>query len=394
MAGDSVLSLSDEEIRGMSSMPVEPAPVVVDPTEPAAAAVEDEEEAAPAEVIPEVTEPAAAAPEEGGEEGEDVGAAFAEPAAAEATPPAEVVPAAAPAEVVPAAAAPEAVAPAAPVVVDFEQAYKKIMAPFKANGREISLESPEEAVKLMQMGANYTKKMQQLQPSLKILHMLRNNGLLDEGKISFLIDLDKKDPQAIQKLVADSGIQAMDIDADRAKDYVPGDHRVSDAEFGLQTVMDEVTTSPTGMETIRIVTQQWDADSKQALFKEPGLLAVIDTQRGNGIYDKISAEIDKQKMLGNLQGVPFIHAYKQVGDALYAMGLLAPPAPAVVTPPAEVQPAAIPVARKTILPAKPVVNSDKVRALPSTRGNQPPSPEVDPLSMPDAEFLKKMENRL
>ena len=84
---------------------------------------------------------------------------------------------------------------------DYEAFYKEVMTPFKANGKLIELRNPAEAVQLMQMGANYTRKMQAIQQHRKVLTMLENNGLLDEGKLSFLIDIEKKNPDAIQKLV-------------------------------------------------------------------------------------------------------------------------------------------------------------------------------------------------
>ena len=68
--------------------------------------------------------------------------------------------------------------------VDYEAFYKKVMAPFKANGKMITLRSPEEAIQLMQQGANFTKKMQAIAPHRKLLIMLENNGLLDESKIN------------------------------------------------------------------------------------------------------------------------------------------------------------------------------------------------------------------
>lgn len=56
----------------------------------------------------------------------------------------------------------------------------------------MQVNSVDEAIQLMQMGANYTRKMQELQPHRKTLLMLENNGLLDEGKLSFLIDSDEE----------------------------------------------------------------------------------------------------------------------------------------------------------------------------------------------------------
>ena len=43
---------------------------------------------------------------------------------------------------------------------NYEEFYNQIMTPFKANGKMISLKTPDEAIKLMQMGANYTRKIQ------------------------------------------------------------------------------------------------------------------------------------------------------------------------------------------------------------------------------------------
>ncbi len=84
--------------------------------------------------------------------------------------------------------APTEPAKPAPVEIDYKGQYEKIMAPFKANGKEIKLDNPDDVVRLMQMGANYTQKMQALQPNLKLLKMLQNQGLLDEGKLNNLID--------------------------------------------------------------------------------------------------------------------------------------------------------------------------------------------------------------
>ena len=51
---------------------------------------------------------------------------------------------------------------------DYESAYKKVSEPFKANGVDIQVKEPDDIVRLMQMGANYQKKMSQLKPHLKM----------------------------------------------------------------------------------------------------------------------------------------------------------------------------------------------------------------------------------
>jgi len=64
---------------------------------------------------------------------------------------------------------------------DYESAFKKVTAPFKANGVDMQVKDPDDVVRLMQMGANYQKKMSQLKPNLKLIKLLENNELLDKS---------------------------------------------------------------------------------------------------------------------------------------------------------------------------------------------------------------------
>lgn len=263
--------------------------------------------------------------------------------------------------------------------LDYEAAYKRVMAPFKANGKEFVPESPDEVIRLMQMGSNYTKKMQSLAPNLKLMKMLENNGLLQEEKINHLIDLDRKDPAAIQKLLHDGSLDPMDIDVESAAEYKPGNHSVSDQEMAFSETLNDVMSTSDGQQTITVINDTWDQASKEIIYQEPNVLKIIDEQRANGIYDRISSEIDRQRTLGNLNNVPFIQAYKQVGDALYPGDVQQPqavaPSPRVVTTrPAKAQNA--------------VVNSDKAKAASPARSTPPRSPkQFDPFSMTDEQIM-------
>lgn len=271
---------------------------------------------------------------------------------------------------------------------DYEALYRQMLAPFKANGREFTPKSPEEAIRLMQMGANYTKKMQDLAPNLKLMRMLQNNGLLDEQKLTFLIDLDQKNPAAIQKLLHDAKVDPMDLDPTAAPAYQPGNHAVSDAEMSLHDTLETVAQTPTGKQTIQLV-QQWDQASKTAVSNEPIILKIIDDQRATGIYDKITAELDRRRILGEFANVPFIEAYKAVGDALHAQGALAPSGSASAVP-APAQPVVQPRVLDTRPPRAqvPAASGDKVRALSAAPGKSSTSPKViDVFSLSDAEIM-------
>ena len=204
--------------------------------------------------------------------------------------------------------------------VDYEAEYKRLLAPFKANGKEVEIKSVEDAITLMQMGANYNKKMAALKPNLRILKLLENNSLLDQEKLSFLIDLERKNPEAISKLVKDSGLDPMDIAADKAGEYSPKIHTVDEREFALDTVLDEIQASPSYNRTLSIVSSEWDGASKQLISDTPQLIKVINDHVERGIYDIINTEVEREKMLGRLTGLSDLEAYRKVGDAIQARG--------------------------------------------------------------------------
>lgn len=279
--------------------------------------------------------------------------------------------------------------PEASEPLNYEQLFKQVMAPFKANGKDFAPSSPEEAVRLMQMGANYTKKMQSLQPNLKLMRMLENNGLLEESKLAFLIDLDKKNPKAIQKLLHDGKVDPLELDVSSEPVYKPGNHQVSDQEMQFHEVLSDVSSTQSGQETIVLI-NKWDQASKQAVYKEPALLSVINEQRANGIYDRICAEIDRQQTLGQLSNIPFIQAYKQVGDRLHASGQLALQSP---SPQAAIQEPVTPsrqvLETRPAVPRKQLNNGSQARAAspgPSAATKSTPR-EFDPFTMTDAEIM-------
>lgn len=273
---------------------------------------------------------------------------------------------------------------------NYEEFYNQIMTPFKANGKTINLRTPDEAIKLMQMGANYTKRLQDLAPHRKVLTMLQNNNLLDEGKLSYLIDLEKKNPDAIKKLVKDSGIDPLDINTAEESAYKPQNHSVTDEQVNFDTKLQDIMSTEDGQKTLVVIDKTWDAQSKEALWTDPGILDVIQRQRETGIYDQITDEIERQKMLGQLSpNTPFLQAYKTVGDQIQARNGF------VVKQPVQQQADPVVVATRVATPKSEVANADKARAASPTKTTPTKAKEIsNPLAMADDEFLKRMENRL
>jgi hypothetical protein len=198
----------------------------------------------------------------------------------------------------------------------------KLFAPFTANGQEMKVESVEEAIRLMQMGVGFQAKMAGLKPNLKLMRMLDNNDLLDESKLSFLIDLHKKEPDAISKLIKDSGINPLDVDVDKADEYKPNTYTVDDKELAISEVIENIRGTNNSDRTLDVISNKWDESSKQVIVENPQVIQVIHDHINNGIYDKINSEITRRKALGQLTGYSDIQAYKYVGDILHAEGKL------------------------------------------------------------------------
>lgn len=378
--GQELLGMSDEDFLKMplpeEEEQKEEAPVAAAVAEPAAE-VAQVAEADPATIDATVVEPETITATEPVVAGEPEAAAASASEASGA------------ADGKPAAQEQKTEAPAAPAATNYEEFYKKVMAPFKANGKMIELQSPEEAVALMQMGANYTRKMQSITPHRKVLMMLENNGLLDEGKLSYLIDIDKKNPEAIKKLIKDAGLDPFEIDLSSEPQYTQGNHAVTDSEANFRTVLDELGSTPEGVATLQVINGSWDQASKETLWQQPDLMNLMHQQRENGIYDRITSEVERQRTLGKIPpNATFLQAYKMVGDHLQANGGFADIQ-------AKLQGAAAqPVATTVVAPKPAVSNSGAATAAAPTRSTPKKADSfVNPLALSDDEFLKQFQGR-
>ena len=396
MDGQEILSMSDEDFLTQMN--------TLQETAAAASTESTQAQVAEAHEVSVVQEDGAKVQ---GQEATEVSAAEAIPATEVATEAAmrpatdEAIPAPGSEATAPAAAEPnkpaaEPTTPAAETApVDYKAFHDQVMAPFQANGKTIQLRSVDEAIQLMQQGANYTRKMQAIAPHRKVLMMLENNGLLDESKLSRLIDLEKKNPDAIRALVKEAGIDPLDIDVHEESTYTPGNHAVPDEAIAFQTTLDEVSSTPDGQETVREITASWDPESKAELWKDPSILGTIHQQRISGVYDRVVAEIERQRTIGAIPAnVSLLNAYRVIGERMTQAGafqdLVA--AQQAAQRPAVQHPVATRVA--SVKPA--VTNSGKVSAAAPTRTATPRRAEafINPLAMSDDEFMKQFANRV
>lgn len=258
---------------------------------------------------------------------------------------------------------------------------EEVLAPLKHHGSEFKPKDVAEARRLMSMGLDYARKTRDLKEQRKFLKMLDNNKLLDESKLSFAIDLMNGNKDAIAQLVQTNGIDVMELE--EGKEYTPSNHTVGDNEVELDDVIESIRSTPTFADTMNVVSN-WDESSKRELASKPQLLSVMNEHKANGIYDKISTELQRERMLGGLAGLSDVEAYQVVGNRLFQQGAFND------SQPQEPQPAPKKVVRKPKPKADESQLQDKRRkAAPNkNKGRKPEPPKYDFWNMSDEEFEK------
>lgn len=261
---------------------------------------------------------------------------------------------------------------------DYESFYKVITSPFKANGKEIQVTDPNDVIRLMQQGINYSKKMEQLKPQQAVIRTLEQYDLLDNDKLSYLIDLYNKKPEAIAKLVKDSEIDLYSFDTDQANDYKPA--QVVEPVNILTETIDELTQqSPEFLPVLDNIINTWDSQSKQIISDNPQLLRIFNSHNETGLYEKISNAIEYERMLGRLNGVTYLQAYQEI-EKRFINNQDNAPQPKQFTAPRPNQ-------------SKPVNNNNNKNkaSMPTNSTTTNNNNTFNPLAVSDEEFLKYMQ---
>lgn len=189
--------------------------------------------------------------------------------------------------------------------------------PIKIGNQEYTFNSEEEIVQLINQSVQSQSQLSEFSKYQATLGMLEKNEMLDEGKLSFAMDLLEGKTEAIRKLIADKQISMDDIDTDTEVDYKPSDRSVSEKELEWKGLSQQLQSTDEGRKAIDIVANQWDANSRKALMEQPSNLLHLANQIKDGSYDRIINEVSRRRLLGQIgSNVGLLQAYAQVGKEL------------------------------------------------------------------------------
>jgi hypothetical protein len=270
-------------------------------------------------------------------------------------------------------------------IEDYQAQIDELFAPIKANGKDVKVNSIEEARKFISMGMGFNKKMEALKPARLLQKKMQEHNLLEEGKLDFLIALDKKNPEAIARLLKDSELNPLNIDVDSDSSYQPETYSGGEDTLALEDVITDLENSDYASDIASLISTKWGESSREILRSQPGLLNIIDSHMKVGIYDSIIGRIDQEKMLGSHMGISDVEAYGQVAEQMNKEGLFAHLAPK----PVERKP--VPIIKAAMRKPKVDPNLKRKRATAVTKSTPATKkPEPAYLGMSDDDFMKSM----
>lgn len=211
------------------------------------------------------------------------------------------------------------------------EAYKFIMEPFKASGKDFQLKDYHDARALMQQGIDYTRKQQQLKPRLIEMRTLENNGMLGDN-LNYAIDLFQGKPEAIKKLIQDKKIDVNSLvskttdewgnpveGAENTNEYIPTDHRMSEQQYDARETIEKLSLSPKYNDMVKYI-NTLDQSSVLKFYKEPKQLEGLLKMMEDGFHDKVIDALTYARSVDNpsIRGLDDHDAYEKIGMSLLA----------------------------------------------------------------------------
>jgi len=218
-------------------------------------------------------------------------------------------------------------------------------------------------------GMNYTQKMQELAPHRKSIEAMTENGITQDD-INLLIEARKGNKEAIAKLVADSELDALELEPEKAKDYKPNNYIGETEDFAMEEVKTMINSDTENYDRVKEVINTIPDDLYEVVSTDPNLLNALYTDVKNGTYDKVMPEVIKQRTLGN-SGISTLQLYSEVFHSMQEEAKKAPSVPDVK--------------EKTVI-AKKRKNASMTKTKPTKKKSY-----VDFKSMDEDEFAKEYE---
>lgn len=270
----------------------------------------------------------------------------------------------------------------------YEETYNALFgSPVKGGGREVQVRNAEHARNLMEMGIDYSKKMEHMKPHMRALRTLEKEGLLEnEDMFNLLLEAKQGNPDAIKRLIGDNKLDAFELSPEEgAETYKPQNQLASQEEVNVNNALQQIRQSPAYEETLDVMTKTFDSKSKEILSENPSYITSLNQDIESGVYKKVMEAVQYQRDMKMIpEGTSDIEAYigtvKQI--AQYEQQQYA-----AQQSPAKVDPVEAP-DNTTSKRSTEESRKRKTGMSTSRSSKKKKEPNYDPLSMSDEDFMK------
>lgn len=169
---------------------------------------------------------------------------------------------------------------------------------FRADGQDYKFtvrEMKEQFGRVFGQAMNYTKKMQALKPYRQTIDAL-DSAKLSYEDVNLMIDALKGNKDALSTVIKRAGVDALELDTEQSKPYVPRDYGRNETELEIKDIIDEISVDREYVTTHHILEKQWDDKSRMEFVKDPSLIKALHVDVKSGMYDTINPIAQKMKL--------------------------------------------------------------------------------------------------
>ena len=188
-------------------------------------------------------------------------------------------------------------------------------AEYKANGKTMKpFMDVDSIIQMHQYGFGFHKKNEEFNKFRPVLKTLQENGLIDNPtELNYLLDLKNKNPEAIKKLIKESGLDVIsDYDPEEKIDFQPGQY----VEQNQNTVVDQIFDAAKVMgieeQLINTIETNFDDETQRVFVEDPIVRKEFMEHIQTGQFDNIDTRVKQLEIsdtTGGFRQLPYVKRY-------------------------------------------------------------------------------------
>ena len=160
--------------------------------------------------------------------------------------------------------------------------------------------------------------MQQISHLRGIGEILREHDMLDPVKLAYAVDLANHKPEAIARLIKESGVDTFELGDDVADSYqaTPANIEGKAKEVSVREIVEQYKDDE-NFNSVFNEARQWDDASQVTLVNNPEVLHLLAAHANNGVYKQVMAKVIQERAITGTTE-PILQHYNRVGQAMFA----------------------------------------------------------------------------